>query len=146
MTPAARPRRQPDYSVGFAFRFGRPPFAPLAREDAALASERARPPLRPSDTAAGSLSRSGVLRLATGGQNVERFHAAHGRGVVAMRLEHERSDASEHVGQLACGVQRDVDGAFGLRGGAVDVHAQRISEPLWFVNRAKQARKRVVAA
>jgi hypothetical protein len=101
--------------------FGRPPFAPLARAAADLASDVALPPFRPSETAAGFL-RGMALRVAVDVALRQGLHASHRQGGNLAGQGLERGDvASSQRGVAACH-------QVAFRG----VHVQDITEPLGF--------------
>jgi hypothetical protein len=105
--------------------FGRPPFMPLSRAAAALASLvrplLALPPLRPSATAAGFLRGTGIVLVALDRKFGETLRdLVHGLPVPVG----DRDGAGFH--EFAAAI---FDGGLGVG------HGQRIPKPLWVVNR-----------
>lgn len=101
--------------------FGLPPFAPLARAAAVLASDVTLPPFRPSATAAGFL-RGMALRVAVDVPLRQGLHARHRqRGDLGGQVL-EGGDVASSQSGIAAGHQ------FASRG----VHVRDITEPLGF--------------
>lgn len=116
--------------------FGHPPFLPFSRAARALASLVTFPPRLPRATAAGFLR----------GEDIQRFLLANRGGVEAMRFQHLRNDAPEHVREaLGIGQRQGHGGVGGAADGVSEFrHGQILGEALGYCQHPKPAGNRPV--